>query len=96
MRRAVMIHVGRSCGPPCWSSPGSPSPATIPRRPRAIVYWVNGQLIRSLVSGTPQAGQYAVTWEGTNDLGPRVARGVYIYRRQAAGQVITRKTLLLK
>ncbi len=63
---------------------------------RLAVYSVDGQLVKRLVDGAQQAGQYSVTWDGTNDRGSRVASGVYFYRLDAANQSVSRKMLLMK
>ncbi len=39
-----------------------------------------GQLVKTLADGSRQAGQYAMTWNGTNADGAPVAGGVYFYR----------------
>ncbi len=65
---------------------------------RLRVYDVAGRLVRSLVNEvqSPRAGGFAVTWDGTDDRGTRVATGIYFYKLTAAGFERTRKMLLLK
>ena len=41
------------------------------------VYDVTGRLVRSLADRTFQAGEHSLTWDGTNDQGQVVSRGVY-------------------
>jgi hypothetical protein len=41
------------------------------------VYDVTGRLVRSLADRTFQAGEHSLIWDGTNDQGRVVARGVY-------------------
>ncbi|MEZ4761923.1 MAG: FlgD immunoglobulin-like domain containing protein [Calditrichia bacterium] len=36
-----------------------------------------GQLIKTLVSQKQSAGNYAVQWDGSNELGEKVASGIY-------------------
>ncbi|MFZ0391920.1 MAG: FlgD immunoglobulin-like domain containing protein [Calditrichia bacterium] len=60
------------------------------------VYSVSGEKIRSLVSGTQSAGGHSVVWDGKNDQGRPVGSGIYLYRLQAASQVLSKKMMLLK
>jgi hypothetical protein len=41
------------------------------------VYDVTGRLVRTLADRSFQAGEHSLTWDGTNDQGQVVARGVY-------------------
>ena len=60
------------------------------------VYNVNGQLVRTLHSGTVSAGSHKVSWDGTDDAGARVARGVYFCRMETEGFTATEKIVMLK
>ena len=60
------------------------------------VYNILGQRVRSLLSGTQDAGRYKMKWDGLNDHGQRVASGVYLYRLQAGKWHKTRKMVLIK
>jgi ribosomal protein L27 len=60
------------------------------------VYNVIGQRIRLLVGGEMGAGEYAVTWDGSDDDGSEVASGIYFYRISAGDFVQCRKMILLK
>ena len=60
------------------------------------IYNTLGQLVKTLVSQKQSAGNYAVQWDGTNDLGERVASGIYIYRLQAGDFIQSRKMILMK
>ena len=55
------------------------------------VYNVMGQKVATLVSETKSAGTYRVSWDAAN-----MASGIYHYRLQAAGQVLTRQMTLIK
>ncbi|MCG8603943.1 T9SS type A sorting domain-containing protein, partial [bacterium] len=48
-------------------------------RVRLNIYNLSGQLIRTLVDDTFQAGRFTATWEGRDGLGRPVASGTYIY-----------------
>ncbi len=58
---------------------------------------VAGALVRHLVVGTQMpAGGHTVDWRGCNDVGQRVASGVYLVRMRAAGVQQTKAVTLLK
>ncbi len=44
------------------------------------VYNLSGQRIRTLISGKMESGEFAVTWDGKDEVGKEVASGVYLYR----------------
>lgn len=60
------------------------------------VYDVRGARVRSLVSGTKNAGHYVAQWDGRDDRGTPVSSGLYFYRMTVAGFSGTRKMVLLK
>ncbi len=60
------------------------------------VHNVNGQLVRTLVSGALPAGPALAVWDGADESGRRVASGVYVARLQARGQNAFRKMMLIK
>lgn len=55
-----------------------------------------GQRVRLLVDQYYPAGNYATSWNGTDNQGGLVATGVYFYRFTAGDIVETRKMVLLK
>jgi hypothetical protein len=64
---------------------------------RLDVYDVLGRRLRTLEHGaTRKAGPHAVRWDGKDDAGREVASGVYFYRLEAAGEVVTRKMVLMR
>ncbi len=65
-------------------------------RVRLVIYSVLGQEVRVLVNEKMEAGFFATTWDGTDELGRRVASGVYLYRIQAGNFSATQRMLLLK
>ncbi len=60
------------------------------------VFSVEGQLIRTLFTGTKPAGSHNVEWDGRDEDGGDVASGVYFCRLAAGKRTITRKMVLLK
>jgi len=65
------------------------------------IYDVHGQVVRKLELGSIPAGTYqtkakAAYWDGTNDIGERVASGVYFYQLKASEFTASRKMVILK
>jgi hypothetical protein len=50
------------------------------------VYNVAGRLVRNLVSEVHAAGQFEISWDGRNNAGAGVHRGVYFVRAQIPGE----------
>ncbi|MGH7495545.1 MAG: FG-GAP-like repeat-containing protein [bacterium] len=70
---------------------------TLPVAEQAVlkIYDLIGDEIRTLAEGFQPAGGYAVTWDGTDQRGQRVAAGVYFCRLYAGVFQQTRKMLFL-
>lgn len=60
------------------------------------VYNILGQKVASLLDEDRPAGYHTVQWDGTGNDRRRVATGVYFYRLETAGHILTRKMLLVK
>jgi hypothetical protein len=60
------------------------------------IYDVNGRLVRTVISGEVDAGAHQATWDGRDDAGARVARGVYFCRMNAGEFSATEKVVLLQ
>ena len=65
------------------------------------IYDNSGHLIRTLDVGLKSAGIYmaptqAAYWDGKNNLGERVASGIYYYTLEASEFTATRKMVILK
>lgn len=63
---------------------------------RVTVYNIAGQEVRTLHNGEQPAGQYEITWNGTDSLGTEVASGIYLYRVMAGDFSETRKMVLIR
>jgi hypothetical protein len=63
---------------------------------RLDVYNVAGKLVTTLVDEAQQPGRKAVTWNGTDANGRKVASGVYLYRIEAGTDVAKKMMVLLK
>jgi uncharacterized repeat protein (TIGR02543 family) len=62
-----------------------------PGKVRLMVYDLTGRLVAELVNERKSAGRYSVSWDATN-----VASGVYFYRLEASGEVISKSLTLIK
>ncbi len=60
------------------------------------VYDVQGRMIRTLVDRQESAGAKSVTWDGRDNTGQRVASGLYFYRIESNGVVLTKKMTLVE
>lgn len=60
------------------------------------VYNVNGQLVRTVHSGQVEAGTHQVTWDGRDNAGAKVAKGVYFCRMSAEQFNATEKLVILQ
>lgn len=57
---------------------------------------VRGQVVKVLVDRIMGSGMHTVSWYGDNRSGMQVSSGIYLYRLEVAGKVLTRKMLLLR
>ncbi|MCF7885748.1 MAG: T9SS type A sorting domain-containing protein, partial [Candidatus Marinimicrobia bacterium] len=62
---------------------------------KLTVYNMLGQKVKTLVSKDMKAGRYNVQWNARNELGTRVASGLYFYRMQVGGKHIGSKKMVL-
>ena len=60
------------------------------------VFNVRGVKVRSLVNENKAAGQYAVSWDGTDNKNRKVSSGIYFYRMNAGDFTSTKKMVILK
>jgi len=63
---------------------------------KIVIYNVLGQKVRTLVDQEFKAGVRTIRWDGRNDIGSKVASGMYIYRVVSGKNVATKKMTLLK
>lgn len=60
------------------------------------VYDVLGRTVATLVNGAQELGVHEADWDGTNENGQLVASGLYFYRLDVDGTILSRKMTLLK
>lgn len=60
---------------------------------KVTIYDVLGRVVKNFSMGYEEAGVHGIIWDGLNNLGRRVAPGVYFYRLQARGKSVVRKML---
>ncbi len=61
-----------------------------------IIYNVNGQRVRTLVSGHQEPGVHMVEWDGLTDNGRPAPSGVYFTRMSAGEYTAAKKMILMK
>lgn len=71
---------------------------SVPERSKIKVEIFNvlGQRVKVLTDKEFDAGTYTLIWTGKNDLQQSLASGIYYYRMQAKGFVLTRKMVKIK
>jgi len=60
------------------------------------IFNVNGQSVRTVMNGGVEAGYHQIGWDGRDDSGARVARGVYFCRMEAGAFSATEKLVFIK
>ena len=60
------------------------------------IYNLQGRLVRRFVQGEKMPGRYEVKWDGRLADGRRVPAGAYFYRLKTAGNVVTKKMIVLQ
>jgi hypothetical protein len=60
------------------------------------IYNLQGQEVRTLVSGQMNPGRHAITWNGRDNSGKVVPSGVYLYKLRVNGFEETRKMTFMK
>jgi hypothetical protein len=74
----------------------------LPERARVQleIFSLTGQKIRTLVNMKQSAGSYTIVWDGRDELGKKVASGIYFYRIKAVSSeqtfITSKKMILLK
>ncbi len=60
------------------------------------IYNVLGQKMVTLVDATKSPGEYSVIWNGRDASGRPMPPGVYVYRLEIGGAVLSKQMILLK
>ena len=63
---------------------------------KLMIYNVQGQLVRKLVSESREAGFHEIVWHARDDTGKSLPSGLYLYRIQAVAFIDVRKLMLLR
>jgi immune inhibitor A len=63
---------------------------------RLAVYDVRGRLVRILLDSAYPAGEWGVTWDGTDDAGRASPSGIYLYRMESGSGTLARKMVLTR
>ncbi len=60
------------------------------------IYDISGRLVKTLLNENRNAGNYSMTWDGTNHLGNRVGSGIYFYKLTTEDFQQVKKMMLIK
>ncbi|KPJ58191.1 MAG: hypothetical protein AMJ46_14520 [Latescibacteria bacterium DG_63] len=63
---------------------------------RLVIYNLLGQALVTLVDAEQPSGSYTVKWDGCSESGRPVASGIYFYRLECGGEVVTRRCVLVR
>ncbi|MGD9900724.1 MAG: alpha-amylase family glycosyl hydrolase, partial [Calditrichaceae bacterium] len=61
-----------------------------------VIYDILGRRVKTLVNEKKNAGVYKVDWNGLDQVGNKVASGVYFYRLNAGEQSFVRKMIMIE
>ena len=61
-----------------------------------VIYNNVGQVVRSLLSETLQAGHHSVSWDGRNNEGSQVSSGIYLFSLKSKDSVTNHKMILMR
>lgn len=67
-----------------------------PTNVKIMIYNVKGQLVKTLLDSSKQAGYYSVEWNASSDTGEKLGTGVYFVKMKAGKLEQTKKVSLLK
>jgi glucuronoarabinoxylan endo-1,4-beta-xylanase len=57
------------------------------------IYDILGRVVRKFTGGEQPTGSHSIIWDGLNNLGEKLATGIYFYRVQAGGEVQVKKMI---
>ena len=60
------------------------------------VFDASGRVVRTLAAGRQAAGTYTTTWNGQDDAGRELARGIYFVRLKTPSEMTRTKTILAR
>ena len=60
------------------------------------IYNIEGRLVKTLVNQKMMSGQHVIEWNGTNQIGSKVASGMYIYQLKTNKKVLNRTMTFIK
>jgi hypothetical protein len=97
VKTALLPNFPNPFNPETWIPYQLSEPADV----SLTIYNMRGVVVRKLKLGLQPAGVYqsrsrAIHWDGRNDIGEKVASGVYLYTLRAGDYTATRKMLIRK
>jgi hypothetical protein len=66
-----------------------------PGRAHVALYDLSGRLVKTLASGSLEAGYHGAVWDGRDDRGARASGGIYFLRASTGGETAQLKVVVL-
>ena len=63
---------------------------------KLFIYDIHGKTVFKIINSELESGYYNVVWDGNNELGQKVASGIYFYRLQAKSFTSSQKMIFIK
>ena len=60
------------------------------------IYDILGRQVKKFSVGKETAGVHGIIWDGRNNLGEKVATGIYLYRLQTGGESLVKKMVFIR
>ncbi|MEA3431957.1 MAG: FlgD immunoglobulin-like domain containing protein, partial [candidate division WOR-3 bacterium] len=60
------------------------------------IYDITGKLVKTLIDKTQEPGYFTITWNGRDEAGRKVSKGIYFYCLKAGSYIETKKLALLE
>ena len=60
------------------------------------IYNLRGQIVKSLVNETREAGSHNVVWNGLDNADKPVSSGIYLYKMKSGNYVSSKKMILMR
>jgi hypothetical protein len=60
------------------------------------IFDISGRLVKNLLEGEMEAGYHTLHWDGSDNKGDSISRGIYFYRLSTGNTTLTKKMVLLK
>ena len=63
---------------------------------KLTIFNILGEQVITLVDGVQSSGNHTIVWDGKDNMSNQVSSGMYIYRLQTRGEIISKKMMLVR